>query len=62
MKSKITRLTCKPYVKYLVIKVDMFQSELIDEMNFDPNDKENIATFIAKYNEYDNLYIVRIEM
>lgn len=61
MKDKIIKLTCKPYVKYLVLKIDMFQSEIVDEMNFDPNDEFAIAIFTRKY-KADCYQIVAIDM
>lgn len=61
MKDKMIKLTCKPYVKYMVIKIDMFQSELVDEMNFDPNDEFAIATFKRKYKD-DCYQIVIVDM
>ena len=59
---KMTEYEFKPYVKYLAVRIDIFQSELIDEQNFAADDTKGISDFIRKYNRYDNCDIVSIEM
>ena len=33
------KITLKPFVKYIVLKVGLFESEIIDEANFSAGDK-----------------------
>ncbi len=58
----MTKCICKPYVKYLALKVDIFQCEIVDEKNFDPNDKKGIQDFVQKYSRDDFYSIVSIDM
>lgn len=62
MDKKMTEYTFKPYVKYLVLDIGIFQSELVDERNFDPADTKGIEAFLRKYNRFDNYFIVSVEM
>ena len=50
-----------PYVKYLVLKIDMFQTEIIDEKNFDPEDEFTIGIFKKKYRD-PKFTIVKVTM
>ncbi|MGN0432835.1 MAG: hypothetical protein ACI4EQ_10830 [Lachnospiraceae bacterium] len=50
------------FVKYIVLKVDLFESEIIDEQHFAISDEVGIARLKRKYNRRDDCVLVRIEM
>lgn len=50
-----------PYAKFIVLKVDMFQTEIIDEKNFDFKDIFGIESFKRKYDN-SKYKIIRIDM
>lgn len=52
----------QPFVKYVVLKVDIFESEIIDEQNFGINEEFAIMQFKRKYIGRDDCVIVKIEM
>lgn len=55
-------ITCEQYLKILVIKVDTFSSEIIDESNFRMNDEFSIAKYIHQYIKRDDCIIQKILM
>lgn len=55
-------LSLKDFVKYIVIRVDLFESEIIDEQNFDAEDIFGIMKFKHKYIRNDYCMIVEVEM
>ena len=55
-------LSLKDFVKYIVIRVDMFESEIIDEQNFDAEDVFGIMKFKHKYIQNDYCMIIEVEM
>ncbi len=59
---RMTELMLKVFVKYIAIKVDIFESEIIDEQNFDTNDVFGIMRFKHKYNRDDHCMVIEIEM
>lgn len=50
------------WVKYVVLRIGLFESEIIDEENFAATDKLGIMIFKQKYIRNDDYVIVRIEM
>ena len=52
----------KKWVKYIVLKVGIFESEIIDEQNFDAADEMGIMTFKRKYIKDDECVLVEVEM
>lgn len=57
------KLDLVPYVKYVVLKVDLLlESEIIDEENFALDDEFAIMQFKKKYVYRDDCVIVEIEM
>lgn len=53
----------QPFVKYIVLEVDMLLgTKIIDEANFAVDDEFAIMQFKKKYSRYDNYYIVKIDM
>lgn len=58
----IMELTLKDFVKYIVIRVDMFESEIIDEQNFDAEDVFGIMKFKHKYIRDNCCIIIEVEM
>ncbi len=52
----------QPFVKYIVIKVDIFGSEIIDERNFGVDEEFEIMRFRKKYIGMDNCVIVKVGM
>lgn len=55
-------ITCEQYLKILVIKVDTFSSEIIDESNFRMNDEFSITKYIHQYIKRDDCIIQKILM
>ena len=62
MDKSMREFKIQPFVKYVVLKIDLFESEIIDEANFGINEKFNIMQFKRKYNRRDDCVIVEIEM
>ena len=62
MENMMSKLEMSPFVKYVVLKVDLFETEIIDEQNFDAEDEVGIMRFKRKYNHMDECMIVRIDM
>ncbi len=52
----------QPFVKYVVLKVDIFGSEIIDERNFGIDEDFAIMQFKKKYIKRDDCVIVKVEM
>lgn len=52
----------KKWVKYIVLKVGIFESEIIDEQNFDAADEMGIMKFKRKYIKDDECVLVEVEM
>lgn len=50
------------YRKFIVIKLSAFESEIIDEKNFAPNDISEIETFIKKYKGISNVVTLGYDM
>ena len=50
------------WVKYIVLRVGLFESEIIDEENFAVTDKFGIMRFKQKYIRNDDYVIVEVEM
>lgn len=55
-------LEIQPFVKYIVLKIDIFGSEIIDEQNFGIDEDFAIMKFKKKYIRRDDCVIVKIEM
>ena len=49
-------------MKYIVLKVGIFESEIIDEQNFDAADEMGIMKFKRKYIKDDECVLVEVEM
>ncbi|MCI8382375.1 MAG: hypothetical protein HFI07_11395 [Lachnospiraceae bacterium] len=63
MNSFMRKLEIQPFVKYVVLKVDLLlETEIIDEANFSPNDEFAIMQFKNKYIREDNCVIVKVDM
>lgn len=63
MKPIMRKLDLVPYVKYVVLKVDLLlEAEIIDEENFAMDDEFAIMQFKKKYVYRDDCVIVEIEM
>lgn len=52
----------KKWIKCIVLKVGIFESEIIDEQNFDAVDKTGIMKFKRKYIKDDDCVFVEVEM
>lgn len=50
------------WVKYVVLKIGLFESEIIDEENFAADDELGILRFEQKYIRNDDYVVVRVEM
>ncbi len=56
-------LEIRPFVKYVVLKVDLLlETEIVDEGNFDTDDEFAIMQFKRKYIGRDDCVIVKVEM
>ncbi len=56
-------LEIRPFVKYVILKVDLLlETEIVDEGNFDADDEFAIMQFKRKYISRDDCVIVKIEM
>lgn len=63
MKPIMRKLDLVPYVKYVVLKVDLLlEAEIIDEENFALDDEFAIMQFKKKYVYRDDCVIVMVEM
>ena len=63
MNSLMRKLEIQPFVKYLVLKVDLLlETEIIDEVNFSTNDEYAIMQFKNKYIYRDDCVIVKVDM
>lgn len=62
MSTQMIELEMKPFIKYIVLKVDLFESEIIDEINFGINEEYKILKFKEKYIRRDDCILVKIEM
>ena len=63
MNSLMRKFEIQPFVKYLVLKVDLLlETEIIDEANFSINDKFAIMQFKNKYIYRDDCVIVKVDM
>lgn len=63
MKPVMRKLDLVPYVKYVILKVDLLlEAEIIDEENFALDDEFAIMQFKKKYVYRDDCVIVEIEM
>lgn len=58
----MVELKLKPFVKCLVLKVGLFETEIIDEYNFSINDEKGINDFETKYYDKEDCILVRIDM
>lgn len=56
------KLEIQPFVKYVVLKTDLFETEIIDEANFGIHDRFAAMQFKRKYISRDDCTIVEIEM
>lgn len=57
------KLEIRPFVKYVVLKVDLLlEAEIIDEANFSVDDTFAIKQFERKYICRDDCVIVKVEM
>lgn len=52
----------QPFIKYVVLKVDIFESEIIDERNFGIDEEFAIMKFKRKYIKRDDCVIVKVEV
>ena len=52
----------KKWVKCIVLKIGIFESEIIDEQNFDADDEAGIMKFKRKYIKDDDCVLVEVEM
>ena len=63
MNSFMKKYEMQPFVKYVILKVDLlYEAEIIDEANFAPEDEFAISQFKNKYIREDNCVIVNVDM
>ncbi len=51
----------KSYVKMIAIKIDVFESKIVDERHFAPDDLQAIARFKAAYSD-DKYTVISVIM
>lgn len=57
------KIEMQPYIKYIVLKVDLLlETEIVDEGNFAMNDEFGIRQFKRKYINRDDCILVKVEM
>ncbi len=57
------KIEIQPYIKYIVLKVDLLlETEIVDEENFAMNDEFGIRQFKRKYINRDDCVLVKVEM
>lgn len=52
----------EPYVKYVVLKIDAFETTIIDERNFNYEELLEIARFKREYKNRDDCIVVKVNM
>lgn len=62
MDMPMRRFTIKPFTKYVIIRVGLFESKIIDECNMGTEDEEKLIDFKTKYMDRDDCVIVKINM
>lgn len=61
--DNMRELKIQPFVKYVVLKVDLLlETKIIDEANFSIYDEFAIQKFVNKYIYKDDCYIVKVDM
>ena len=61
-RGEIMLLNYNDYIKLIVLKINPFFSEIIDEKNFNITEEFAIAQFKRKYINRDDCVIVKIDM
>ena len=62
MDISMRKFKMQPFVKYVVLKVGLFESEIVDEGNFSIEAIFDIMQFKKKYTNKDDCVIVEIRM
>ena len=62
MEAYMKRFEVQDFVKYIVLKVDIFETEIIDERNFGIDEEFEIMKFKKEYIRRDDCVIVKIDM
>jgi len=63
MDMNMRKIELQPFVKYIVLKVDLLmEAEIVDEENFAIDDEFGILRFKRKYVNRDDCVIVKVEM
>ena len=63
MDMNMRKIVLQPYIKYIVLKVDLLlETEIVDEGNFAMNDEFGIRQFKRKYINRDDCILVKVEM
>ena len=62
MDVSLREFKMQPFVKYVVLRVGLFESEIIDEANFSIEEIFDIMQFKRKYTNKDDCVIVEIKM
>lgn len=62
MDMPMRRFTIKPFTKYVIIKVGLFESKIIDECNIGTEDEWKLTDFKEKYMDRNDCVIVKINM
>lgn len=62
MTTRMNELRISPFIKCMVIKVDLFGSKIIDEGNFGIDEEWEIMNFKKKYVHRDDCILVKVKM
>jgi len=62
MDIKRKEFELQPFVKYVVLKIGLFECEIIDEANFALEDKASVMKFKRQYVYKDDCFVVKVDM
>ena len=62
MNTNMIEIEMVPFVKCLILKVGLFETEIIDERNFSIFDEKGLLDFESKYCDDINYVSVTIDM
>jgi len=62
MNNNMVEFKIRPFTKCVVLKLDIFETHIIDEANFSISDKEGVEKFLSKYIDNDDYIVVEVDM
>lgn len=55
----MVEITLRPFIRCIILKVDMFETHIINEANFSPSDEAGIEKFTSQYIDDDNYVVIQ---